>query len=174
MHHTFTKDQINILSKNLSSLVVTGNNKLLETLKSEKNIVLNAVKTTKIDGDYIIDNKHLQLFKKQWLIVEEKNYKMFIDNMSNKGIDAIIKRKQKERDCISLLTHIKMKLLKQKMKLYNKMSITIDKSDYLTLTNYTIKNNLYTNTVAINNTIKDYFELIKNNNKLLQKLKENR
>ncbi|PTB83491.1 hypothetical protein C9926_02670, partial [Sulfurovum lithotrophicum] len=133
-HHIFTEYQKEILYKNLSSLLIINNKKLLETLESEKNIILNFVKIAHVAGDYIIDSKHLQLFKKQWLIASDKNYNMFLNNMSSKGINTIINNKQKERDSISLITHLKMKLLKYKIKFYNAMSITITKSDYLTLT----------------------------------------
>jgi len=173
-HHIFTTEEKNTLHKNISSLLVTDNKKLFDALKAENNIALHFVDTTtKIDGDYILDKKHLNLFKKQWKVALKKDYKTIIEHLNKDDIDTIITKKQKGRNDISIMTYLKMMVLKYKIKFYNLLSINIDKSDYLSFTDYTIKNDLLRNTPAIYRTIKDYFELKENNKQLLRELKEN-
>ena len=173
-HHIFTKKEKILLYEKLSSILILGTHKLTETIEAEKNITFNFIKiTNKVDGDYAIDKQHLEIFKKRWKEIANKYYSTVISSITNNTIEEFIEEKKKYRESISIATHLKMRLLKLKLKLYNKLSITINGADYITLSTYRIHKDLYMNTKAIDNTTRDYFKLINDNKKLLQQLKEN-
>ena len=172
--HTFTKEKRKSLYQKLSPLLALNNQKLIETIKAERAIVQYYINITKVDGDYVIDEQHLEIFKKQWEFHEKKYYSEYMDAIQKGTLEKLIHKKKEERKSISIATHLKMKLLKLKLQLYHKLSINIDKEDYIALSDYTIRQTLLTNTKTIDYTAKDYFKLIKDNKKLLQQLKVNK
>ncbi|MCF6245276.1 MAG: hypothetical protein L3J43_09595 [Sulfurovum sp.] len=171
-YHIFTKEEKMILYKKLSSILILDTNKLIETIEAEKNITLYFVKISKVDGDYIVDKQHLPIFKKLWKEAVNRYYPAFISAIENNTIEKFIEEKKRKRKLISLATHLSMKLLKLKLKLYNNLSIKIDNEDYIALSKYRINKDLSMNTTAIDNTTRDYFKMIENNKKLLKRLKE--
>jgi len=172
-HHIFTKKEKTLLYKELSSILTLDNHKLIETIKAEQDITLYFIRTSsKVDGDYAIDKQHLAIYKQLWGKAASKYYPTFISAIKNKTTEEMIEEKKKNRKSISIATHIKMKLLKLKLKIYNKLSININTKDYITLSTYMINKDLFMNTKAIDRTIKDYFKMVDDNKKLLQKIKE--
>lgn len=172
-HNYFTEKEKTILHQTLSPILILDNSKLIETIKAERAITQYFIKSTvKVDSDYIIDKKHLPIFKEQWKIHEEKYYLSFIYAIKNGTVEKFIQEKKKKRKSISITTHLKMKLLKLKLKLYHKLSIKIDKQDYTTLSDYRIIKNLIMSTKAIDNRTRDYFKIVNDNQRLLRELKE--
>jgi len=170
-HHAFTEKEKKILHQKLSSVFILDNTKLIETITAERDIVQYYINTAKIDGDYIIDKQHLQIFKKQWEIHENKYYTALMTAIKYGTVEKYIQEKKTKRKSMSIATHLKMKLLKLKLRFYKILSINIDKQDYIALSNYRINKDLFMNTNAIDYTMRDYFKLIENNKKLLEKLK---
>jgi len=172
-HHVFTKKEKRLLYEKLSSVLILDTQKLIKTIKAEKSLTLYFVKTAnKVDGNYAIDKQHLKIFKRQWKEAANTYYTDFINAIKNNTIEKFIEEKKHSRESISIATHLKMKLLELKLKLFNKLSIPIDHSDYVTLSSYRINQDLYMSTKAIDDTIRDYLKVQKDNQKLLQKLKE--
>ena len=168
----FDKRRKSILHETLSNILIINKDKLLSAINGESKITYNYINTAKIDGDYIIDEQHLKIFKKQWAIHESKYHSAFITAIENGTVEKFIQEKKKKRKSISITTHLKMKLLKLKLKLYHQLSIKIDKQDYITLSDYRIITDLIMNTKAIDNTTRDYFKIVNDNQKLLRELKE--
>jgi hypothetical protein len=172
-HHIFTKKEKRLLYEKLSSILILNTDKLIETTKAEKNITLYFINnSSKVDGDYAIDKQHLKIFKKLWRKLANKYYSKFISAIKSNTIEKFIEEKKNNRESISISTHLQMKLLKLKLKLYNKLSITINKKDYITLSTYTINQDLHMHTKSIDTTIRNYFKLIQENLKLLQLLQQ--
>ncbi len=171
----FTKEIKNNLYKNLSNLLILDKNRIFTAINAEKNMSLKLIKMLhKVDGDYIIDKQHLKIYKEQYVTIANNHFSKLYDAVKNNKLKKFIQNKKRTKESISTMTHLKMKLLKQKLLLYKKLSKHIKEQDYITLSKYRINEDFNMEAKYIYKTIDDYIKLIDKNSKLLQKLKANK
>lgn len=168
----FTQDTRKSLKNDLSPLLITNNELLLKTLDNEKLLMLKIIKNMQLkDDSSLIDERLLGFYKKYFIISINEEYPKLSNAIVSNKLKEFEKKKQTLRENhYTISRKITMWLLKSKIELYNFLSIDNTEDDYRTLAKYLVDDQMLVNTPSLNRMYKDYFEMVKENKKLLETL----
>ena len=171
-HGIFTKKEKDILHKKLSTLLVTDNKKLIDTLKAEKKIALDFANQITLEKEPSLFNKKIYTpFMKYYIASIKKENSANIKAIQTNTLKKREKNlKEKKRLHNQLKYKFSMWLLKVKLKLFNIFSLQADTKEYKKLAHFMVDEQMLIETPALNRTYKDYNKMVESNKKLLERL----
>ncbi len=167
-HMFYPKDTQRLYNK-LRKLLIFDTTAIIAGINSEKEAAKKLINQIQENEK---NKKYIKVYKKEFGKINDNYWDTLIDAIKNNTLKSTKKNEDSKLNILKLWNNIKLYSLNTKMYLYRKLSIPLTKEDYIAHAKYSAIDTLLVTRPKLYETCQDYLNMIENNKKLLQKLKE--
>jgi len=169
VHHIFHPKETQPLYNKLRKLLIFDTTAIIAGINSEKEIAKKLINQLQENEN---NEKYLQIYKKEFGKINDNYWDTLINAIKNNTLKGTNKNEDSKLNKLKFWNKIKLYGLNTKMYLYRKLSIAPTKEDYMAHAKYSAIDTFLVTRPKLYETCQDYLNMIENNKKLLQKLKE--